>query len=834
MAVGSIFPVFSQELPRAYAASEMTEELFGWGINLYGTLGDGAYVDRPLPVPIPPPTAEMQELGITRWSQVEITSMWNHNFAITPTGEMFAWGRNTMGELGDGSFTNRSTPVRISPTPAMQTAGITNWNEAELFFFPRHAFALAPNGTLFAWGHNNTGQLGDGSFTNRATPVSVPLTQAMINAGITNWNHAEIIGRGYFAYALAPNGALFGWGNNTYGRLGDGTTVNRNTPVPISVTPAMITAGITNWNHARFYFGGWQTFVIAPNNQMFGWGVNVAGQLGIGNFDVVTTPVPIPSPTAAMQAAGITNWSQGTFLPKWQSNFIIAPNGQMFGWGRNLSGELADGTFDNRHTPIPVVPTPAMVTAGITNWNQGTLFLNAHTSFIIAPNGQMFSWGMNYRAQIGDGTTEHRSTPVLIPLTQEMMDAGATNWFGARLHLGFHHTFAFIRINDIPLTKTLRLNEGTIVPGTEMPINTPAGMVSDEATFTFNFVQRPSIRISDDPIRYSHAQVPAITNQTITIDPDTATAPVNGVFTVTGNSINIWALIEDALGINPGAGVFVWELYEVAGSSGLHDYPDVQMAYDTSRFQIRAHVGTIGLIHFVEIFEMERVGNVWQIVLPKLEEGPNFTNTYTRLVGDEGLPLHNALLISKEVADGDMADPLTQFNFTLTLTNPALTPPVVGDGTTGPVIAQVVESGTTTPVSPPRTVNIAPGANTFFLRDGESLLIPQLPAGTSFTVTEAQVLDFRPEASVTAIPIPPATGVYPKQNTNTELVTGTYIIHQVNNNIAAFTNTHQWDVPTGLFITSTPWVALCAAGLLLGLLATSRNRRRIEELPLVL
>ena len=509
---------------------------------------------------------------------------------------------------------------------------------------------------------------------------------------------------------------------------------------------------------------------------------------------------------------------------------------ELFGWGQNITGQLGDGTFENRHTPtLMPTPTAEMQAEGITRWSQVELFSRWDFNVALTPNGSLFVWGANNYGQLGDGSATDRNRPVLVPITQDMIDAGAFNWHGARLHLGFHHTFAFIRINDIPLTKTLRLNEGTIVPGTEMPLNTPAGKVSGQASFTFRFVQRPAVRISDDPIRYSHANVPAIAEQTITIDPDTATAPANGVFTATGDTINIWALIDDALGMTPETGVFVWELYEEEDSSGLHNYPCVQIVYDPSRFQIRAHVNTMGLIQYVEIFRMERVGNNWHIVLPKLATGPSFTNTYTRLVGDEGLPLHSALLISKQV-EGEFADLTTQFNFTLTLTNPVLTPPVVGDGTTGPVIAQVVQSGTNPPqaVSPARTVAIAPGDNTFYLRHDESLLIPQLPAGTRFTVTEAANVQFEPEASVTAIHVAPATGTYPRQGPNTALQTGTYIIHQVNNNTAAFTNHHHFSPPTGLFITSTPWVALGAAALLVGLLVTSRNRRRIEELPLVL
>ena len=91
-----------------------------------------------------------------------------------------------------------------------------------------------------------------------------------------------------------------------------------------------------------------------------------------------------------------------------------------------------------------------------------------------------------------------------------------------------------------------------------------------------------------------------------------------------------------------------------------------------------------------------------------------------------------------------------------------------------------------------------------------------------------------PQATVTGIPVAPATGTYPQQAVETQLVTGTYIIHQTEINRASFTNTYVWEVPVGLLITSTPWIALGAVGLLLALLFTTRNRKRIEEIPLVM
>ena len=365
-------------------------------------------------------------------------------------------------------------------------------------------------------------------------------------------------------------------------------------------------------------------------------------------------------------------------------------------------------------------------------------------------------------------------------------------------------------------TKTLQLNEGTLIP-------TP----SPSFAFQFDPVQ---VQLEDDPVRMSRPieQVPTITpNPTITIDPTTATT-TGGITTVSGE-LDLWTLIQDALdAVNVSGGVFVWEVTEVLNSSSINASADPNtMTYDTSRFQIRAFTDRHGDLAAFIIYGMaQNAQDEWEIVEPKLENGLEFINTYTRIVGNDD---QAALYISKNVV-GDMANLNTLFSFTLTLTNPVLTPPVIGT-----VEAEIVNAATGASFNPVRTVNLtADTTTTFTLAHNEKLRIPELPAGTRFQATEAQAQEFQPEATVSAIPVAPATGNYPQQEVNSELITGTYIIHQTELNRASFTNTHVWNLPSGLFITTTPWIVLGAALLLLALMCASRNRKRIEQLPLVL
>ena len=141
-----------------------------------------------------------------------------HSLALKSDGTVWAWGRNDWGQLGDGSMTNRLTPVPVSGLTgvvAIAGGGV-------------HSLALKSDGTVWAWGGNSSGQLGDGSMTNRLTPVPV--------SGLTGM--VAIAGGELHSLALSSDGTVWTWGYNVYGELGDGsTTIVRATPIPVTWIP---------------------------------------------------------------------------------------------------------------------------------------------------------------------------------------------------------------------------------------------------------------------------------------------------------------------------------------------------------------------------------------------------------------------------------------------------------------------------------------------------------------------------------------------------------------------------------------------------------------------
>ncbi len=245
-----------------------------WGSNWSGQLGDGTTDPRSGTVPV---------IGLT--GVVGIAAGSSHSLAVKDDGTLWSWGQNDRGQLGDGTTENRSTPVRVSGLAGVR-AVITAPRDPVLYAVNSN-FALLDDGTVWAWGENSTGALGDGTMTNRPTPVRVPGLPAItaLHAGGAN-SH----------YVLAADGTVWAWGSNERGQLGDGTTERRLTPVQVSGL-----GGIT----ALAMADSATCFALTAEGALWTWGDNLSGQVGEGVPRTLTTPVRVTGlPSVTSVAAG--------------------------------------------------------------------------------------------------------------------------------------------------------------------------------------------------------------------------------------------------------------------------------------------------------------------------------------------------------------------------------------------------------------------------------------------------------------------------------------------------------------------------------------------------
>lgn len=238
-----------------------------WGLNSNGQLGDGTIIKRLTPVTVS---------GLT--NVVAIAAGVSHALALKSDGTVWAWGRNNSGQLGDGTTTQRMTPVQVS-----SLTGIT-----AIAAGSQHSLALKSDGTAWAWGANAKGEIGDGTTTNRLTPVQV--------SGLTNVT--AVSAGGEHSTALLAAGTVWGWGANSSGQLGDGTTVgSRTTPVQAGSLTGVVAIGT----------GGSHTLALMNDSTVRTWGLNSSGQLGDGTTINRSTPVTVPGFLAKAIAGGTTD-----------------------------------------------------------------------------------------------------------------------------------------------------------------------------------------------------------------------------------------------------------------------------------------------------------------------------------------------------------------------------------------------------------------------------------------------------------------------------------------------------------------------------------------------
>jgi alpha-tubulin suppressor-like RCC1 family protein len=358
--------------------------LWTWGENYSGQLGNNTAISRSTPV--------TTFAGETNWKQVAGGT--SHTSAIKTDGTLWGWGYNTDGELGDNTTTQRNTPVTT-------LAGGTNWKQVACG--GDYTAAIKTDGTLWTWGYNLFGALGDNTTTQRITPVTT-------FAGGTNWK--QVAGGSYHTAAIKTDGTLWTWGYNVSGQLGDNTTIDRSTPVTTF-------AGGTNWKQVAC--GNAYTAAIKTDGTLWTWGYNLYGQLGINN---TTSPICTPVTTFA----GGTNWKQvtcGGF-----HTAAVKTDGTLWTWGLNANGSLGNNTTTQRNIPVTTF-------AGGTNWKQVACG-NAHTA-AIKTDGTLWTWGENYSGQLGNNTATNRSTPVTT-------FAGGTNW--KQVAGGGNHTSATTYIDS--------------------------------------------------------------------------------------------------------------------------------------------------------------------------------------------------------------------------------------------------------------------------------------------------------------------------------------------------------------------------------------------------
>ncbi|MBI4650442.1 Ig-like domain-containing protein, partial [Candidatus Desantisbacteria bacterium] len=323
--------------------------LWTFGRNTEGQLGDGTTVWRYFPT----------RIGKDKW--INISGGGSHTIALLGDSTLFCWGYNESGQLGDGTTSYRYSPTKIGTNKWLKVSGGRY-----------HTMAIRKDSTLFGWGDNGYGQLGDGTWTGRYSPKQIGIGRDWI----------KISGSGNHTAGIKANGTLWTWGYNFDGQLVDGTTINKNIPEQIGTD--------NNWADVSC---GFHTAAIKGDGTLWTFGWNKYGQLGDGT--TINRNIPI-------QVGSDGNWVKAAAGEAHTA--AIKSNGTLWAWGLNDNGQLGDGTKINKNIPVQL---------GIDNdWAE--VSCGKGYTLALKKDNTLWAFGNNSYGQIGDGTTIGRTVPIEI------------------------------------------------------------------------------------------------------------------------------------------------------------------------------------------------------------------------------------------------------------------------------------------------------------------------------------------------------------------------------------------------------------------------------------
>lgn len=348
-------------------------DLWTWGRNNQGQLGQ-----VPQNAGVPAPVHEPRRY-------VALSSSGDHTLALTDAGEVWAFGRNAEGQLGDGTTNDSFLPVRVG-----DLTGVTLVVAGTL-----HSLAYRDgDATLWAWGSNSSGQLARGPEVARSlTPVKIDIPAPL----------AAVASGSIHSLILTKEGAVYAWGPNEYGQLGTGDTAERRAPALVPLPERAIAVGAGGSHSAA---------VLASEGRVYTWGWNVFGQLGRGFQGTPGAGEPVPAPVPSVTGAAAVSLGDLHCL-------VRTADGHVWAWGYNTEGQVGNGEATPAYTGVLA---PVLIDIEqVRSLDAGGLH-----SIAVKTNGEVWAWGNNQFAAVGNNSRADQRIPTRVVGLPEatLADAG--------------------------------------------------------------------------------------------------------------------------------------------------------------------------------------------------------------------------------------------------------------------------------------------------------------------------------------------------------------------------------------------------------------------------
>ncbi len=435
-------------------AVDSNGDVWAWGYNSYGQLGDGTRTNSTVPVQV----AELADVisvaagsggssaldvngDVWRWGSgtsvdlrtsfvpvqvpglpdiAVLASGGRHALAVDVDGNVWAWGSDSFGQLGDGSASS-AVPVQVSGLSSVVAVAAGVY----------HSLAVDSNGDVWAWGYNRSGQLGD------RTPLSVEVPMLVQLPGLSDV--VAVAAGGAHSLAVDANGGLSAWGANWSGQLGVAVNPFSVQPQELLSVPEIVSADA----------GSIHVLAVDTLGGVWAWGNNGNGQLGDGTQIDSSVPLAVPGLSAVVDVA--TGYSH---------SLALDGNGDVWAWGDNYYGELGNGTT------AAVSLSPAQV-SGLSD--AVAVAAGVYHSLALDGNGDVWAWGDNQYGQVGNGTTSDHRNPVTTPTKVSGLSEVVA------VSAGYHHSLAVDVNGDVWIWGDNRYGQigNTVTSAPEAPMTTP-------------------------------------------------------------------------------------------------------------------------------------------------------------------------------------------------------------------------------------------------------------------------------------------------------------------------------------------------------------------------
>jgi len=310
-----------------------------------------------------------------------------HTVLLKNDGTVWAWGYNSAGELGNGTTTNSSVPVQVMANSTTPLTGIV-----AVAAGTRESFAVDSSGNVWAWGYNLDGELGIGLTTNPTYPTQV--------AGLSGF--VSVASANYHTLALRNDGTILAWGANNNGQIGN-NSVSAYVTKAVNVSSALGQSSPNFQGAVAIAAGANHSLALDSNGNVWAWGGNAAGQLGNGDSSLASKLIPVPVIYNGSQFSGIVALAAGA-----TNSFALKSDGTVWAWGDNSTGELGNGTTSS-------TPVATNLTAGEVNGLSS--MATVANQFAVGTDGSLHGWRNNASGQLGAGYAAGSATvPIVVNL----------------------------------------------------------------------------------------------------------------------------------------------------------------------------------------------------------------------------------------------------------------------------------------------------------------------------------------------------------------------------------------------------------------------------------